>query len=541
MGRKNNNSFLEGAVILIGANLATKIIGALFKIPLGNLLGAQGMGIFTVAYNVYAALFVISTAGLPVAISKLVAQAQALGRRRECRRILTVSLVAFSLLGLGAWGLLWWGADAFSQWVGNELAALAVRAVAPSLFFVSLLSVVRGYHQGLCNMVPTAVSQVLEALGKLLVGYGAALWLLKAGYGVEVAAAGAIAGVTVGSGAAALYLVLRPRSKAPRGPLGQEPCAGPFRLLWSVLKLAIPVMLGASVLSLTNLIDMALVMNRLQDVGFSAGGANELYGSYSLAVTLFNLPQTLVTALGVSIIPVVSAAHAQGALHRTRRLVASGLRIASLLSLPAAAGFWVLSGPILDLMYYSRPQESATAAPLLAILGLAVPLVGLVSLTSALLQAVGLARIPVYTVGAGALVKLAVSYFLVGNPSWHIAGAPWGTLLCYGAIALLNLWALAHWGLGGHWGRLFARPLAATVLMGLFTGLLRQPLAGLLGDHLGLLVNIGLSAIFYGLMLLAVGALPREDVLLLPQGEKIARILRIKEPLHSKGQSPFAG
>ena len=179
---KRKNSFVEGAFILIAANLITKVIGALFKIPLGNLLGAEGMGVFSVAYNVYTTLFVIATAGLPVAISKLVAECLATGRQEETGRVLRVSLAAFSLFGLAAAALLWLGADQLTAWVGNPMAALAVRAVAPSLLFVSVLAVIRGYYQGLSDMVPTAVSQVLEALGKLLVGYGAACLLLGKGF-----------------------------------------------------------------------------------------------------------------------------------------------------------------------------------------------------------------------------------------------------------------------------------------------------------------------------------------------------------------------
>lgn len=523
---KRKNSFVEGAFILIAANLITKVIGALFKIPLGNLLGAEGMGVFSVAYNVYTTLFVIATAGLPVAISKLVAECLATGRQEETGQVLRVSLAAFSLFGLAAAALLWLGADQLTAWVGNPMAALAVRAVAPSLLFVSVLAVIRGYYQGLSDMVPTAVSQVLEALGKLLVGYGAACLLLGKGFGLPVAAAGAIGGVTFGSALSTVYLVGRCWKGRQAGRA--RDCRTPRRrILARIVSFAIPVTVGASVMSLTSLIDMTMVMNRLQDIGFSAKAANELYGSYSLAVTLFTLPQTLVMALAVSIVPVASAYYARGGGPAARKPVETGLRIAALIALPSSLGFVLLAEPILDLIYYSRPVESAAAAPLLAILGCAVFFVALVSLTNSVLQAVGRAHIPVYTMVAGALVKLAVNYLLVGMPWVNICGAPAGTVLCYATISVLNLAALRQAGIPVAYGRIYLRPLAATGLMGAFIQLIRLPVLGYLGARAGVVAVICLAALFYGLMLLALGAVPREDLQLLPGGERLCRLLRL--------------
>lgn len=523
------NSFIRGAFVLAAASLAAKVIGALFKIPLGNLLGGDGMGIFTIAYNIYAALFVISTAGLPVAISKMVSEANALGRRDESRRIFFTALAAFSLLGLGFWVVLWLGADAFAALVGCSGAALAVRAAAPSLFLAAVMSVIRGYYQGLSDMTPTAVSQVLEALGKLMVGYGAARLLLQGGYGLEVAAAGAILGVTAGSLLGTLYLLfcLRRRGLAGkrRGPA--RPTASWRAILRRVLAISVPVMAGASALSLTNLIDMALVINRLEDIGFSQQAANGLYGSYNMVSALFNLPQTVTAALAVSVIPVVSGFHSQGNLEKTRRAVGSGLRIASLVALPAGMGFWLLSGPILRLIYFARPQDSAAGGPLLALLGPAVFFVALVSMTNAILQAMGLAHIPVYSMLAGGLVKLLVSHILVGTPTVNIAGAPIGTACCYGVIAWLNLRAIRRAGTPVRYRRVFLRPALAAGLMGLFAWLFQQPAARIFGPKAGILVTVALCVVFYCLMLAAVRALPKEDILLLPRGEKIARLLRM--------------
>lgn len=522
---KRRSSFVEGALILGVSGVVTRLIGAFFKIPLGNLLGGSGMGAFTVAYQIYSALFLLSTAGLPVAISKMVAEARGRGCPGEGKRIFRVALGTFSLVGLLLSAGLWVASPQVAALVGSPQAAPAVRAVAPSLFLVSIAAVIRGYHQGLGDMVPTAVSQVLEAVGKLVVGYGAAVILLNRGCSPAQASAGAIGGVMVGSLLGCLYLLLHPREEE-EGIGGRGLSAG--RCLVRLLAISLPVMAGSLVLSLSNLMDMAIVMNRLQDIGFSQQASGGLYGTYNMVTTLFHLPQTLITALGVSLIPPLSGALSRKNRMLARRLSDSALEFAALLSLPAGVGFCLLGRPLLELIYFARPQDCALGAPLLVILGPGVFFVAMTTMTNAILQAMGRVRTPVYTLAAGALCKLGVTYVLTGKPTVHIGGAPWGTVCCYGLITLLNLRALYRAGMGVSWDKVFFRPALAAGLMGAFLVFLRLPVEGALGPRWGFAALTLSGAAFYGLMLLAVGALPREDILLLPGGKNLAKVLRLK-------------
>ena len=522
---KRRSSFVEGALILGVSGVVTRIIGAFFKIPLGNLLGGSGMGAFTVAYQIYSALFLLSTAGLPVAISKMVAEARGRGCPGEGRRIFRVALGTFSLVGLLLSAGLWAAAPKVAALVGSPQAAPAVQAVAPSLFLVSVAAVIRGYHQGLGDMVPTAVSQVLEAVGKLAVGYGAAVFLLNQGCSPAQASAGAIGGVTVGSLLGCLYLLLHPGEE---GDENRDHGLSAGRCLVRLLAISLPVMAGSLVLSLSNLMDMAIVMNRLQDIGFSQQASGGLYGTYNMVATLFHLPQTLITALGVSLIPPLSGALSRKNRMLARRLSDSALEFAALLSLPAGVGFCLLGRPLLELIYFARPQDCALGAPLLVILGPGVFFVAMTTMTNAILQAMGRMRTPVYTLTAGALCKLGVTWVLTAKPTVHIGGAPWGTVCCYGLITLLNLRALHRAGMGVSWDKVFFRPALAAGLMGAFLILLRLPVEGALGPKWGFGALTLSGAAFYGLMLLAVGALPREDILLLPGGKKMAKILRLK-------------
>ena len=266
MNVHKKQGLMHGAMILAVAGMIVKVIGALFKIPLGAVLGPEGMANFSIAYNIYALLFVLSTAGVPVAVSKMIAEECALHRYGEVRGIFRVSLMAFAVIGGVASLALFLGADFFAQIMGSAVARDAIRAIAPAIFFVSIASICRGYYQGHSNMIPTAFSEVIEALGKLAIGLSAAFWLSKNGYPSHIVAAGAVLGVSVGALASALFLLFRRRKENGRCEAAR---AGRRVILKRLLSTAIPITIGASIISLTNVIDSAIVMNLLQKIGYT--------------------------------------------------------------------------------------------------------------------------------------------------------------------------------------------------------------------------------------------------------------------------------
>lgn len=526
-----SKSFAQGALVLVVASAVTKVIGAIFKIPLANLIGADGLGVFSIAYTIYTTLFIISTAGLPVAISKLVAEANAKGKYDEVRHIGKVAITSFCLIGVLASVLLVVFARDFTVLVGNKMAYYAVITVAPSLFFVSLMSTIRGYFQGLSDMVPTAISQIVESVGKLVVGIAFALFLIKMGYPTHIAAAGAIFGVTCGTMLSALYLVvckLKIRTLPKQIVPSQKQSFG--TVFKKLIKLSIPVTIGASVLSVTNLVDMFLVMRRLQvSAGFTEAAANKLYGAYSMAVSIFNLPQTLVVAIAISVIPAVVSFLAMNNRKKALQTTESAFRISAILALPAGVGILVLSKPIIELIYFNKPQDAQIAIPLLTILGAAVVFVAFVSLTNSILQAIGKVGVPVVTMLIGGLIKIAVNYILVGIPSINILGAPIGTICCYATIAILNLIVIKTQLKELSYFKIFLKPFIAAAVMGVFAYLINIPITMMVGSKIGVLLTIGLSAVIFVFSLLAIGGIPKNDVLLLPKGEKIAKILQINK------------
>ena len=517
---------------MVIANLTVKIIGALYSIPLINLIGKEANGYYSAAYNLYIFLFVLATAGLPVAISKMVSESYALGKYSEVRRVFRVSFVTFALVGLVGAGAMLFGAKAFAHAINNDNAYLTVVAIAPAVFFAAIMSAFRGYFQGLQDMVPTALSQILEAACKLLCGLGCAYLCIRMGQGAPVIAAGAISGVTIGSLLGALllsgmYLLSHKRRKIKRkrdSYHGRRRSDG--RILRTLIGLAIPITIGASVMSLTNMVDLFVVMNRLGDIGYTQLEANNLNSCYEMARKLFNLPASLVLSLGISVMPVLAGAFAVKDHRTVKGTMESALRICSIFVIPAGVGLSVLSYPILNLLFFAQQDMVVTAAPLLARLGFATTFVCLVSLTNSMLQAVGLVNVPVFTMLCGGVVKLVTNYTLIGIPAIGISGAPIGTSLCYGTITVLNLIFLVRKvKIMPNFFSIFGKPILASLAMAVVAVFSYRFGMPLLGEKMATVVAIGVAGVVYLGVFTAMKGFVKEDIKLLPKGDALARLL----------------
>ena len=426
---RQSQNFLGGVAVLAAAAVIVKLISAVYKIPLGNILDDEGMGHFNMAYNVYNFLLQLSTAGFPLALSKLTSEALALGRGNQVRRQFRVAAGLFFVLGLTASAIMFFGAAPLSELMHDSLAYYPIRVLSPAVFFVCLIGCCRGYTQGRGNMVPTGLSQILEAACKLVVGLGLAWYVMKVLRApVEIGAAAAIFGVTTGSVVAMLVLGVWLLRHRLRGNFDDRP-DGSGAILKRLLIIGVPITAGSSVMSIITLVDQTVVMARLQNaLGFAEDAAAALYGQYTFGMTLFNLPPTFVYPVTISLIPAVSAALTRKNDLQAHRLISSSFRLIAMLALPAGIGLSVLAGPILQLLYPAVPDTAAAAAYHLQILGVAVIFVCLMILTNAILQACGRVYIPIVTAVIGGAVKIATTYTLCGNPDFGIKGAPISTL-----------------------------------------------------------------------------------------------------------------
>ena len=605
---QKQNTFFGGAAILAVGILVVKLIGMFYKIPLTNIIGEQGTADFNNAYYIYSVLLTISTAGLPVAVSKLVSEANALNRRNQVRKIFRLSLTLFLALGAISFLIMFFRADLLADMMHDGKAAAGIRALAPAVICVGCLSAFRGYAQGHGDMAPTAISQIIEALCKLVVGLSLAFWLIRAGQGADVAAAGAITGVTVGTVVAVAYMAFHHVRKTMEQPrLSQDIPDSAGDILKEVLRIAIPITLSSSMVGIVTVIDSALVQGQVQkvlledpsswslyagvtdftplkealdawskalDTGMTADMATlteqvkaaaaaqaptalqsaalaldealqdlsrTLYGNYSGAINIYNLPTALMAAITASVIPAVSGGLARRDRKGAARISGSALRITALLSFPMGVGLFVLGVPIIRLLFASLNAE--LAGSLLSTLGLTAIFSCVTLVCNSVLQAYGFVILPVIVMVLGGIVKIVTNYNLVGMAQIGIYGAPTGSVLCFALCLVLDLLIIAR--VIPHrprFGPIFLKPFFASVVMGgaawAVYGLMYRVLSHVPegeterviswgGNALATLGAIAVAMAVYVVLVVALRAVSREDLALMPKGEKIAKLLRL--------------
>ena len=532
IGKTNQKqTFLGGAAVLALATAIVKVIGAFYKIPLNRLIGDEGFGYFNTAYDIYSVLLMVSTTGLPVAMSRMIAEAKTQGRTRQIQQIYRISFLVFLTLGLvGTAGMALFCRQ-LAAVMSQDQSWFAILCLSPAVLFICLISAERGFFQGQANMIPTSVSQVMEAICKLVVGLTLAYILNKTTGKMAYAAGGAILGVTLGTVISTVYLSLKRRRAAAEL---HEACLDPTVLsrratVKQLLSIAVPITLGAAGLQIITTIDAAVYMAQLKGAAGLTAEADGLKGIYNFSQTIFNLPCAFIGPITVSAIPAITE---QLTLRRSRRantVAESATRVMSLVAMPCSIGLAVLSEPIMQLLGGYTDQRLALASTLMSILAFCVFFNSFVLVMNAIMQAHGYVYIPVATMIVGGVAKVLVNLVLVGNPRINIVGAPVGTLICYMLIAMLDLVALNR--ILRRPPRLIVnviKPALAALVMGAAAFVLNR-LCLLIG--LPLVLRTGLSILgagaVYVVLVMLLKVITREDCSLLPKGDKIARLLRI--------------
>ncbi len=514
---RNRQSFVQGAMILTAAGIISKLLGAVYRIPFANLVGNEGIGLYQMAYPIYTALLALSTGGVPVAVSIMVAETRTRGDLSGARRVLTTSLLLLSILGIIFSLGLYNSAKYIAQNIFYDARAeYSLKFISPALIFTALVSPLRGYFQGSQNMVPTALSQIVEQLVRVITVFAGALLLLP--YGLAYAAAGATFGaVTGGLGALIVliifYLVTRTRVKGHTN-LTYLACAR------RLTKLAIPVCLGGLVMPLMQGIDALVVPLRLRTAGYDAIGATSQYGELTgMAGPLINLPGVVTMALAASIVPFVSGALAQGKLNLLQRRVEDSLRLAIAICLPAAVGLAVLAREV-SIALYDLPAMG----PILAALAPAAFFLGMHQATAGVLQGLGKTALPVRNLLIGGAAKLAATYWLTGAPEWGIKGAAVGSVLGFAVAAGLNVLYLRRMlPKSLEMERLLIKPSWAATIMAVVLYMAKQVLAS---DRATGFILVAVGGMIYLLLLLLVGEVRSKEIALVPGiGPQLARIL----------------
>jgi stage V sporulation protein B len=530
----NSSAFVRGAAILAVAGILARVIGAVFRIVLAAILGDEGIGLYQYAYPIYSTLLVISTAGIPVAVSKIMAEKIALHDYREAMRVFRIAFVILTLSGLLITLVLLFGADYIARVVVKDAKALyPIMAIAPAIFFVTIMASLRGFFQGQQNMMPTAVSQLLEQLARVTFSIFMVILLLP--IGLEYAAAGATSGAVVGGLAGLLMLAfLYWRQKNYFKLLAEKQIEhypeSISRVIGRIFSLAIPITIGGLVIPLITLIDLAVVPRQLQAAGFDLETARALYGQLTgMAGSVVYFPNVVALALSISLVPAISEAYAlqDSALIKSRTAIAVKLTV--LFSLPATLGLNLLAEPITILLF-----NNAQAGYALAYLSWSVIPLCLYVTTTGLIQGLGRPIIPAYNMLYGGLVKTALAWYLTAIPELNIGGAALASVVGIGVAAALNLIFVARstgWRVRA--AELIFLPVLAVAAMSLvvyttyagFTHYAGPFLAAGRLNGLATLMAIFLGMLVYGLVLLVTGGLSREELFMVPViGARLERL-----------------
>ncbi len=577
-------SFVKGAAILGVAGLLTQVLGAVFRIPLGNIIGDEGMGYYQTAYPIYVFLLVFSTNGAPAAISKMASERIAIGRADEAHRVFKLSFLLMFVMGILASGIFFFGAGPIVGALKNPGARLAMEAIAPALLFVPIMAVFRGYFQGMQEMLPTAVSQLTEQTVRVAVGLALAVAL--AAKGLEQAAAGATAGTSIGPVAGVLILIviyMKKRKKIhgmwedaeavragnqcgehqtaagdsgsqatdagvadaatgagagaakggqAEGPVAEAGHSGHREPAGSILKtlayIAIPITIGVSILPIMNIGDVVIVMRRLQSVGFSENTANALYGQMTgMAGPVINIPMALALSMALSMVPAIAAAASTGDTEFLKLNVRLGLRTSTIIGVPCSLGLMALSEPIMRLLYPMQAESAVNAASCLFLLAIGIVFLCVAQTMAGTLQGLNRPGIAVWGLAAGFAVKCVSTYVLCGIPSLNVEGAAIGSTLGYITIGLVNFAAVRKMtGITFDMKLSVGRPMAAGLVMFAGVWLSYRGLASVVGGSLATVGAIGIGGMLYLVCLIKFGAVAESEIHMFPKGQALAKLFK---------------
>jgi stage V sporulation protein B len=435
---KEKVSIIKGTALLTGAGLIVKLMGAAYRIPLARFIGAEGIGLYQMAYPVYLIFLSLSTAGLPIAISKIIAEQTAMGNTKGLRNVFRAAMFLMVLLGL-------WGSVSMAlaaPWLAGSVvvdarAVYAMWALAPAIFFMSLMAAFRGYFQGQHNMGPSALSQIFEQIVRVTVALILAFLLLK--NGIEHAAAGAAFGATAGGIAGLFYLFivyLRRRGKGKGIETIQivHDCRLKFLPVVSrLVKLALPISIAVILMPLLQTLDSIIVPAKLQSIGYTIRQATSALGVLGNSWAVLYLPMIVTGAINTNLVPVIAAANVSGDRKLLTSNIRDGLRMAVLYLVPVAVVFFLCGATIYRIIYGGGGVE------ILCWFAPAVFFLGMEQVTAGTLQGLGRPNLPLINFLMGAFVKIVVTYISTGLPGLNLCGAALGTAFGAGVTAILNL------------------------------------------------------------------------------------------------------
>lgn len=526
MEKTEKKSFIRGAAILGVAGLICKVIGALFRIPLRNMMGVAGMTYYSTVYPYYSTLLVVSSAGLPTAISKLVSERVTLGDYAGARRVFRKSLLLLTGIGLVTTALMFFGADFLARVTNCPGSERSFRALAPALLVVSVMCAYRGYLQGLQRMTGTALSQLAEQVGKLVFSLLLVQLWLPLGY--DIAAMGALLGITLSEVLALIVIIVfyvkNQRNMPKMRDLMTDSGSGTIR---AILSIAVPVTIGASIMPLTGIVDTLLIKNIMLSTGFTREYADMCFAIFRTDVaTIINMPAVLTVALAMSLVPAISEACAKRDVRATQRVTTMGLKLALIVGLPCAVGLFVVGGEVIDFLYSVTTEELAIGTALMKTSAIGIIFLSLVQTMTGCIQGYGKPVVPVLNLAVGAVVKVVVMIVLMNNPAINIQGASISTVACYAVAGILDtVYLLRATKLRIRFFDVLCKPVIAALGMGVAVYFAGAFLQAHLSQTLATLGSVAVGVVIYAALIVALRAFSAEDLAFVPGGARLRRFV----------------
>lgn len=536
LANQKKQTLVFGALILMMSNLLVKFIGMFFRIPLTNMIGVEGMAYYNAAYSIYVSFYMISTAGIPVAISRMIAASNSRNNVKEVKKIFTLAFRVFFVIGVAGTLIMIALSKMFAKGAGMPDAYLAMIAIAPTLFFICLSSAYRGYFQGLQNMVPSAVSQVIEAVGKIGIGLAAGWYFYKVrGEELHVVAAYVIFGVTIGVAAATVYawIVKKMFTSSAQYKESLQNCA-PMKvrstadLLRELIITSLPIALASSIMGLTNTVDAMVLARRLIESGIAEKAATSYYGTYSsMVIPLFNMAPPLIYPFAIAAIPALSAAIAGKDEKGCKENMESAFRMGALIAIPCAIGMGTMARGIINILFDTQNINGVSsldlAAPALSVVSSAIFFLAVISITNSILQAYRFERQTIISTVSGLAVKIAATWIISGIEGVGIMGSAIGTALGYLTIMSFNIFfVVTKTKFVPSIRKIFLKPLIA----GICCGITALGLSYFLGEgKLNTVICIGCAVVVYAVVIVFIKGINRTDVMMIPGGRLICRVM----------------
>ena len=523
------NSFVKQATILAGASFFVRFLGFLYRLPLTNLIGDEGNGIYSAGFYLYNFFLVMSSAGLPVAISKIISENIALGRYKNANKVFKVALIISSISGLFFSLVMFFSAKWFSNVINSPKSYYTILTLSPTVFIVSLISVFRGYFQGFGTTTKTAISQIIEQIFNAI--FSILLAYLLVDFGIEFGAAGATFATGIGAFFGLIYILYsylfnkKKYIKIIKTQNTNNKIQSFKKICKIIIKTAIPIIAGTAIFSITNLIDMQMVNTRLKySNAFSDEQITSLYGQLTgKYVTLTTLPVSISTAIATAVIPSISSSFIKKEGLNLKRKILTSLRLTMIISIPASVGMGVLSNQILELLF---PNYSEGAA-LLKAGALSIIFLALYQILTGILQGIGKLSVPAINAFIGAIFKIILNYFLIAIPSINVIGSIIGTTVCYIVASILNILALKKsTKIKISFKNILIKPLIASLFMGISCFFVYKFLFFISNiNSISTIITIFISMFIYIICLGLLKGFKRNDLKLVPLGSKFIKIL----------------